>query len=109
MTATEDDIALFVMHRGKKLINTNIFPSVCYYEGCSKRSATLSVLQSKSTANVCNFFLWLLLNVPLATAGSRNNTFSRACAQGRQKWLGRLISVFNNRLLLNFSRQRRNQ
>jgi len=47
--------------------------------------ATISVLQSKSIGDVC-YFLWRILNVSLATAAKRINTFSRACPVGVIKW-----------------------
>jgi hypothetical protein len=46
---------------------------------------------SKSTENTCNFFLWLVLNVLLATAQLQNNMFSRIFAKGHQlkmAWYG---------------------
>ena len=39
---------------------------------------------SKSKGNVSNF-VWLILNIPLATAAPRNNIFSCACARSHNK------------------------
>ena len=51
------------------------------YEGCpEKKIAELSVLQSKSSGNVCSFFLWLILNVLLDTTVSQKDTYSCQCS-----------------------------
>jgi hypothetical protein len=49
-----------------------------------RKFCNTSYASVKINRECLQFFLWLILNVPLATAGLWNNTFSRACPGGRQ-------------------------
>lgn len=62
----------------------NANPKTLNYDGCSKKFFSAFYTSVKINRQYLQFRLWLILNVQLATAAYRNNTFSRACAKSRQ-------------------------
>ena len=48
------------------------------------------------------FFLWLILNLLLATEVPQSNMFSHACTRSHQKWHGKLTYILSNGLLISF-------
>ena len=110
---------LIVRHHPQNFISSQIFtkfqtPPCLHVTVLSSTRVAQNVLQyllhfsQNQQERAAIFFLWLILNVLLATATQNKNTFSHTYRKW-SKFHGTVMCILNTRLLMNSLWQRKNQ